>query len=120
MRRPVLPAVILALLAAGAAEAHALLVKAAPADGETLARAPDRLWLRFNEVVRLAGTGVEITGPDGRSRLLGPLAKDPKDVRALYAPLPANLAPGRYQVRWRALSPDAHKTRGQFAFVVKG
>jgi methionine-rich copper-binding protein CopC len=61
---------------------------------------------------------VELTTPDGRTLVLSPLAQDPKDVRAVIAPLPADLKPGRYRVRWRALSPDAHHTQGDFSFTV--
>jgi methionine-rich copper-binding protein CopC len=119
MRNPVLLALMLASLAAGGAQAHARLVEASPPQGAILAQAPGRLWLRFNEVVRVAGSGVQLTGPDGRARLLDPLTQDPKDARAVLAPLPAGLAPGRYLVRWRALSPDAHRTQGEFAFTIR-
>jgi methionine-rich copper-binding protein CopC len=110
---------VLALTAAsGTAMAHAMLMSSVPADGAALKTAPVRLRLKFNEVPRLTGTGVELTGPDGKARSLMPLAKDPADLRGIVAPLPFGLAPGRYQVRWRALSPDAHHSAGQFAFSV--
>ncbi len=103
---------------AGPALAHVQLERADPRVGSTVAAAPPRLWLRFNEVPRLTGTGVQLVAPQGAPVLLQPLTADPKDVRAVYAPLPAGLAPGRYQVRWRALSPDAHHTQGDFSFTV--
>ncbi len=105
-------------LTASQALAHVRLEKADPRVGSTVAAAPARLWLRFNEVPRLTGTGVQLVAPKGAPLLLQPLTADPKDVRAVYAPLPAGLAPGRYQVRWRALSPDAHHTQGDFSFTV--
>ena len=105
-------------LPAGRALAHAQLEQASPRVGSTVATAPARLWLRFNEVPRLTGTGVQLVAPQRAPVLLQPLTADPKDVRAIYAPLPAGLVPGRYQVRWRALSPDAHHTQGDFSFTV--
>jgi len=113
-----LAAALAALAAAGSAMAHAQLVKADPAVGSIVRASPTRLWLRFNQVARLAGTGVELVGPDGKAWALTPLVQDPGDVRAIVAPLPAPLPPGRYSVRWRALSPDAHHSQGQFAFTL--
>jgi methionine-rich copper-binding protein CopC len=105
-------------LTGGRAFAHAQLVKAEPKVGSTVPTAPTRLLLRFDEVLRLKGSGVELVQPDGRTVVLSPLSQDPKDVRGVIAPLPASLPPGRYQVRWRALSPDAHHTQGDFSFTI--
>ncbi len=104
-------------LTGGQAFAHAHLVKADPTAGSTLAQAPTHLRLRFNEAVRLAGTGAELVAPGGHAQVLT-LSQDPKDVRAVVASLPASLPAGRYQVRWKALSPDAHHTQGDFSFTV--
>jgi methionine-rich copper-binding protein CopC len=112
-------AVALSLLG-GRAFAHAQLVKADPKVGATVGKAPGRLWLQFDQVLRLAGSGVQLVYPDGHAVLLTPLKQDPGDVRAVVAPLPANLPKGRYEVRWRALSPDAHHTQGDFSFTVGG
>ncbi len=117
MKKVFLIATAALALSAGHAFAHAYLVKADPKVGSTLAQAPTRLWLRFNEVVRLAGTGAELVAPGGHAQVLT-LSQDPKDVRAVVASLPASLPAGRYQVRWKALSPDAHHTQGDFSFTV--
>ena len=37
----------------------------------------------------------------------------------IVVPLQEPLAPGRYQVKWHAVSADTHKTQGQFSFEVK-
>ncbi len=118
MKRSALPLALILSLMAGRAFAHAQLVKADPPVGSTLAAAPTRLWLRFNEVLRLAGSGVQLTRPDGPTVTLSPLRQDPKDVRAVIAPLPSDLPAGRYLVRWKALSPDAHHTQGSFSFTL--
>jgi copper resistance protein C len=115
-----LAAAVAMSLCAGRAFAHAQLVKATPKVGATVAKAPDRLWLRFDEVLRLGGSGVQLVYPDGHAVLLSPLKQDPADVRAVAAPLPANMPAGRYEVRWRALSPDGHHTQGDFSFTVGG
>ena len=112
-------ALLLLALMGGRALAHAALVRADPAPEAVLARAPERLWLRFNMVIRLPMSGVELVGPAGRSWRLTDLKPDPGDARAVIAPLPPGLPAGRYQVRWRALSPIAHHSQGAFAFTVR-
>ena len=119
MRIPLLLTAILFLAPAGEAMAHARLVKADPAVGSTVANAPTRIWLKFNEVIRPAASGVKLTGPDGHGVVLSPLTKDPKDPTAVAAPTPPNLAPGLYKVEWKALSPDGHHTQGDFGFTVR-
>ncbi len=106
------------LLPAGEALAHAQLVKADPAVGSTVQRAPARLWLKFNTIIRPTASGVRLTTPDGKRTVLSPLTWDPSDTEAVTVPTPPNLTPGRYQVEWRALSPDGHRTQGRFNFTV--
>jgi methionine-rich copper-binding protein CopC len=119
MRRIVPPSIALLMLTAGPAFAHAHLEASEPSAGAVLVRPPTRLRLRFNEIVRLPGSGVELAYPDGRTRRLGPLTRDPGDVFGVLSPLPPSLAPGRYAIRWRALSPNAHRTHGDFGFTVR-
>jgi methionine-rich copper-binding protein CopC len=118
MRRSLFLAAALLALTAGQALAHAQLVKADPRVGATIQQPPRRIWLRFDQIIRLEASGVMLTGPDGRQTLLQPLARDPGDVQAVTAPLPAGLPAGRYKVEWRALSPDGHRTQGDFVFTV--
>ena len=108
----------LSALAAGPAFAHARLESADPKVGATVAAAPARIRLKFSEVIRLGGSGVMLTGPDGHGHLLQPLTQDPADVRAVLAPTPTGLQPGRYKVEWRALSSEGHHTQGDFTFTI--
>jgi hypothetical protein len=118
MRRIFTCSLLLLSLTSGRALANAHLEASEPSAGAVLAQPPGWLRLRFDEFVRLPGTGVELISPDGRVRLLGPLAHDPADFRGVLSPLPPGLVPGRYVIRWRALSSNAHRTRGDFAFTV--
>ena len=117
MRLVLLSAAALALTG-GQAFAHAQLVKADPKVGSTVATAPAKIWLQFDEVIRPAASGVQLVEPGGHAVVLTPLVHDPKNTRAVTAPLPANLPAGRYLVRWRALSPDGHRTQGDFGFTI--
>ncbi len=116
MRIPAMLTVALLSLPA-AALAHARLVKADPAVGASVTRAPSRLRLRFNEVIRPAASGLRLTWPDGHSAVLT-LAKDAGDPNAVTAAAPGVLPPGKYKVEWRALSPDGHHTQGDYGFTI--
>jgi hypothetical protein len=118
MRMPILLAAMLLALPAGEALAHARLLKADPAPGSVLAHPPRQLVLRFSEVIRPKASGVRLTAPDGKSTVLGPLMRDPKDPDIVVVQAPADLGPGRYNVEWKALSPDGHHTQGTFGFSV--
>lgn len=119
MRIALLAAAACLSLGVGQAFAHAQLVQADPKVGSTVNRAPVVIWLRFNEVPRIPGSGVILIGPGGTKAVLGPLAHDPGDPMALIAPTPRGLGSGRYDVHWGALSPDAHRTQGDFTFTVQ-
>ncbi len=119
MRIPALLTALVLILPAGGALAHARLVRSEPAAASSIDHAPQRIWLKFTDVIRPGASGVMLTAPNGGKTLLTPLSRDPSDPKGVFAPLPARLGPGHYQVDWRALSPDGHRTHGQFAFTVR-
>ena len=118
MRTLLLSTAACLVLGTGHALAHAQLAQAAPRVGATVRHMPVIISLTFTEVPRLPGSAIMLIGPDGRKTLLEPLAHDPGDPMTLLAPTPRGLGPGRYGVHWGALSPDAHRTQGDFAFTV--
>jgi methionine-rich copper-binding protein CopC len=109
--RPVL--FVSLLLAAGAASAHAHVRTSEPGDRTTLATAPTKLVVRFNEAVRVAVLTLQ-KGSD-KAVALKPLPKAP--VADIDVPLPA-LAPGAYTVQWRVAGDDGHVTGGTIRFAV--
>jgi hypothetical protein len=116
MRQTILIAAALSLFAAGAAEAHARLLMAAPRAGETIKASPTALRLSFSETIDGKQTSVTLKGADGKAIATGPLHAD---KRMVVVPLPERLAPGAYKVEWRATSADMHHTEGDYAFTVK-
>lgn len=99
------------------ASAHAVLVRAAPARRATLARAPDRVHLWFNERLEPAYSSVSVWDGGGRRVDAADAGVDPGEPTRLSVGLPA-LAPGRYTVRFRVLSVDGHLVESTFPFVV--
>ena len=98
-----------------AAQAHAIILEAAPAQGST-GPSPRRLILRFNSRLEKPLCSVQLVGPRQRSiALLRQEADAPPDT--LVYPLPT-LEPGEYQARWKVMAADGHITEGTLAFTV--
>jgi methionine-rich copper-binding protein CopC len=101
-------------LLAGPALAHSQLAASTPAEGAVLREPPAEAVVTFDEAARL--TALRLFGPDGeRIALPGDPTTSPGEARA---PLPP-LAPGAYEIEWRALSVDGHPIRGRVRFVVE-
>jgi methionine-rich copper-binding protein CopC len=105
-----------ALLAANAAQAHAMLDHASPAVGSTVAIAPPELTLSFTQNLESAFSTVTVTGPNGARIDRGKPQVSGNTMRIGLKPVGA----GTYRVRWRALSVDTHTTQGSFTFRVGG
>lgn len=111
-------AVVLTVLGAGTASAHANLVSSVPADGATVPTAPAQITMNFTEppdptlsVVDVLGAGGNVLPGVGKPTLRPP--------KTLTVSLPPKLPDGVYTVSWRvASSTDGHVTAGSFAFGV--
>ncbi|WP_158274488.1 copper resistance CopC family protein [Cellulomonas sp. WB94] len=110
-------AAVAALVGAGAAQAHNTLVSTDPVDGSTVAVAPPRVTLTFNEPARSLGTEVVVTAPDGTTVSTG----DPVvDGAAVSQDLSGALPAGAYTVTWRVTSADGHPLEGVLSFTATG
>ena len=118
LRAAVAAALAASALAPAAAHAHAFLVKSAPAGRATLARAPERVQLWFNERLEPAYSAISVWDAAGAQVDARNGAVSAEDPRRLDLPLPA-LAPGRYVVRFRVLSVDGHVVESTLPFTIK-
>jgi copper transport protein len=100
--------------AAGAAQAHAVLLDTTPPDGAMLASAPAQVVLHFNEPVRPIVVRV-LRAEDGAAVAVGEI--DALDA-ALHVVLPEGLTDGTYVVSYRVTSADGHPVAGSFVFTV--
>jgi hypothetical protein len=110
-------AAVLALGAAGAASAHAHLLKSDPAANATVA-APKAISLTFSEKLTPAFSKFELGMADGmKVNVKTTVAKD--GVTLVGTPQ-GKLMPGAYTISWHAASADdGHKMDGSFTFTVK-
>jgi hypothetical protein len=119
MKHIVIAVAFLALpLSAATAHAHAMLDHASPQVGSTVHPAPRSLSLWFTQKLEPSFSTIEVQNASGVRVDQGKARVDPTDATSLRVGLKA-LPPGTYQVRWRVLSVDTHKTEGNFSFTVR-
>jgi len=103
------------LVNAGPAIAHNELIGSDPADGASLANAPERVSLTFNLPVQPGFTTVTVTGPDGSQWQDSPPTEDGAVVSVAVRELgPA----GEYTIGYQVLSADSHPVRGAVRFTL--
>ena len=111
----VLGVLLVLLLPATPASAHAVLERTDPVSGAVLDTAPGDVVITFSEPVRPVVDRIRITGPDGkRADAAKATAKD----RQLRIPLKVDGPQGTYLVSFRVISSDSHPISGGFSFSI--
>lgn len=95
--------------------AHAMLVSSTPAANATVHAGDTGIELRFNSRVDGARSMLVLVKPDGSTEKL----TLEKQHGATMLDAHAALKPGKYAIRWQALAPDGHITRGEIPFTVQ-
>jgi hypothetical protein len=108
---------VLSLVAATTAFAHAELKQAQPAVNGAVASAPTEISLNFSERLESTFSSVVVRNAVGKRVDKADGHIDPKDRTVMRAGLQP-LQPGIYIVVWRALTTDTHRTEGAFIFRV--
>ena len=105
------------LVTAGPASAHDAAESSSPADGATVATAPAKVSITFNNTPLGLGSEVKVTDAagtdwaDGKVEIVDNVAS-----QKLREGAPA----GKYTVVWRVVSSDSHPIEGTFAFTATG
>jgi hypothetical protein len=103
------------LFGAGPALAHTRLESSDPADGASLATAPQRVSLTFNESMQPGFTTLTVVGPDQARYETGDVTANGETVSIAVRPLgPA----GNYQIGYRVVSEDGHPVSGSVGFTL--
>jgi methionine-rich copper-binding protein CopC len=98
------------------ADAHAVIVDSAPAVDATVAPGGLDIRLHYNSRIDHQRSRLTLIDADGKSHPIPIVPDSAADVLAAQA---ADLAPGRYRLRWQVLAVDGHLTRGDIPFSVK-
>jgi methionine-rich copper-binding protein CopC len=103
---------LLMLLAASPALAHARLVGSDPAANASV-KSPTMIKLSFSETLEPAFSTASLTDSAGRT------VQVPRSVGGpTITLLPIGLKPGAYTVKWQAVGHDTHRLSGSFGFKV--
>lgn len=111
-------ALVVAILSASAAFAHADLQSAEPAAGSAATTSPQQIRLTFSEAVIPKFSGVELKDQAGKLIATGTAAVDPANRNVLVVPISERLPPGNYKIEWHAVSEDTHREKGTYTFSV--
>lgn len=96
------------------ANAHAMLDRAEPRVGNTVASPPREVTLWFTQKLETAFSTITVTDPNGQRVDAG---KPRVNGNQMSVALKAG-GKGVYRVTWRVLSVDSHTTEGNFTFTV--
>jgi copper transport protein len=107
---------LLALLAAAPASAHAVLESTNPASGVVVQDPPTEVVLTFSEPVRAVAEKIRVTGPDGKRADSGNATARDRELRIPLRPGGVN---GTYLVSYRVISADSHPISGGYVYHVR-
>jgi copper transport protein len=111
-----LVALVLVVLGAAPASAHAELIGSDPAEGAVVETAPDTVTLTFNEPVRLTSQEIAVYDSAGEQVEATSGANGTEVTVGLSGA--GDLADGTYVVSWNVLSGDGHPISGALTFSV--
>ncbi|MCW2619790.1 MAG: copC [Modestobacter sp.] len=103
------------VLTARPASAHASVVTTTPADGARLPTPPAQVTIQFDENISLGAGYARVL--DGNGDRVDTGSVDVRDGR-VTVPLRSDLPDGGYVVTYRVVSADSHPVSGAFSFVV--
>nr|WP_239135772.1 copper resistance protein CopC [Dactylosporangium siamense] len=106
-------ALLILVLPAAPASAHALVERTAPVAGSVVDQLPGEITLTFSEPVRIVADKIRVTAPDGSRADTGkPVARDAE----LVIPIKPGGPKGTYLVSYRVISADSHPVSGGYSF----
>src|SRR5882757_9204031 len=112
-----LAVLIVALVGAPTASAHATLLFSTPAAGSSLTTPPHTVTLTFDETVTLPSHAVRVAAASGTSISLGAVSRSRRgDV--VTAAIATALPTGTYTVTWQVIAQDGDAVTGSFPFGV--
>ena len=106
---------LVGVLTAGPAAAHAVLVSTDPAEGASLEQPPDRVTLSFSEPVSLGAGYARLLDADGTVHPTDASVTGDTLTIEPRSELPDDRG---YLVTYRVMSADSHPISGAFSFVV--
>lgn len=115
--KPILVFIALLITFPTAVSAHVHLRESSPKQGAVVTAPPGRVRITFSNSVEPIFSKVTVidssgTTVSGKTQFL-------EDNTVMETELLKNLAPGKYAVKWKCVSPDGHKQTGLYTFTIK-
>lgn len=101
-------------VSAAPALAHSTVKSTAPVSGSILPASPPEVTITFNEPARMTSIVVVVAGKPERK-----LEFMPGGSATVFMVHNPNLATGRNEIKWTALSKDGHPISGSIIIVIK-
>jgi copper transport protein len=106
------------LTAGGVAQAHPILLRSTPSDGQTVQAAPGQIDLWFSEPPTAAGIELSLSDRDGKAIPLGIPRIEDRGIHLVVSGFPA-LPRSVYELHWSVVSKyDLHRLQGTLVFGV--
>jgi copper transport protein len=106
------------LSAGGVAQAHPVLLRSTPSDGQTVQAAPTQIDLWFSEPPTAAGIEVALFDREGKAVPVGETRIKDRGIHLVVSGFPA-LQRSVYELRWSVVSKyDLHRLQGTLVFGV--
>ncbi len=118
MRRALLLAVAILVVAPATATAHATLEASTPERGAKLDAVPSQVVLRFDEPVEASFGALRVFDQHGREVQAGKPFRPGGDSRQVAVKLRPGTKPGGFTATYRVVSADSHPVSGGFVFTV--
>jgi copper transport protein len=109
---------VLWVASGGVAQAHPVLLRSTPDDGQTVQTTPRQLDLWFSEPPTEAGIEISLSDRDGKAIPLGATRIADRGIHLIVSGFPA-LPRSVYELRWSVVSKyDLHRLQGTLVFGV--
>jgi putative copper export protein/methionine-rich copper-binding protein CopC len=106
------------LTVGGVAQAHPVLLRSTPSDGQTVQTAPRQIDLWFSEPPTAAGIEVSLFDREGKAVPIGNTRIEDRGIHLVVSGFPA-LPRSVYELRWSVVSKyDLHRLQGTLVFGV--
>jgi methionine-rich copper-binding protein CopC len=115
--KPLVVVIALFIMFPAAVSAHVHLRAASPKQGSVVATSPGSARITFSNSVEPVFSRVTVIDSSGKT--VSGKTEFLKDNTVMETALPKDLAPGKYTVKWKCVSPDGHKQTGSYTFTVR-
>jgi methionine-rich copper-binding protein CopC len=118
-KKYLLAVLTVSLLMAGQAFAHAHLKTSDPTQNAVVTQAPAQVTLKFSEDLEISMSKLEVKdSTSGDVVSTGKLSDGGQGKSTMQVTLnPLKKMKSKYQVNWKAVSTDTHRTQGSFEFI---